>query len=107
MAENLSGRGTPATVMSFPDRSTPIGALIDSYLKGSSELGEGYTHESNLFQINGKLCRILVCVSLLVSFKGPLFVTIYLADDSAVHLLFAANRWEKAQAIRAKLERYP
>jgi len=63
LAEFIGTRGTPATALSFPDRSTPIGALISSYLKGESEL-----------------------------------------DDAAVHLLFAANRWEKAQLIRTKLD---
>ena len=28
------------------------------------------------------------------------------SDDAAIHLLFAANRWEKAQTIRSKLEKY-
>lgn len=41
------------------DRSTPTGKLIDSYLRGDTQL-----------------------------------------DDHAVHLLFSANRWEKAQSIR-------
>lgn len=42
----------------FPDRATPIGHLIDGYLKSSSEV-----------------------------------------DDRSIHLLFSANRWEKAKNL--------
>mmetsp|Transcript_13733 Transcript_13733/g.28897 ORF Transcript_13733/g.28897 Transcript_13733/m.28897 type:complete len:256 (-) Transcript_13733:162-929(-) len=42
----------------FPDRATPIGHLIDGYLKSSSEV-----------------------------------------DDRSIHLLFSANRWEKAKDL--------
>ena len=53
----------PACVlMRFPDRSTAIGQMLDSYLRQSTEL-----------------------------------------DDRAVHLLFAANRWEAAQPLTAHL----
>ncbi|KAL1991838.1 hypothetical protein VTN49DRAFT_5146 [Thermomyces lanuginosus] len=48
-----------AQYIRFPDRATPTGKLIDSYLRGETHL-----------------------------------------DDHAVHLLFSANRWEKAQSIR-------
>jgi hypothetical protein len=40
LGEYIGTRGTPATVLAFPDRTTPIGALISSYLKGESELGK-------------------------------------------------------------------
>ncbi|XP_043190523.1 thymidylate kinase-like isoform X1 [Amphibalanus amphitrite] len=34
LVESLSARGTPAQLMRFPERSTPIGGLIHSYLSG-------------------------------------------------------------------------
>jgi hypothetical protein len=40
LVEYVGTRGTPATALAFPDRTTPIGGLINSYLKGESELGK-------------------------------------------------------------------
>lgn len=62
LSEALAGNGA-ATVLKFPDRTTPIGKLLNSYLADSST----------------KL------------------------DDRAVHLLFAANRWEVAERIRREV----
>lgn len=51
--------------MKFPDRTTPIGKILNSYLSNpATEL-----------------------------------------DDRAVHLLFAANRWEVARKIESAVER--
>ncbi|KAI7698130.1 hypothetical protein KC353_g17148, partial [Hortaea werneckii] len=47
----------------FPDRTTPTGQIIASYLTGSVQL-----------------------------------------DDRAIHLLFSANRWEKAKQIESLIE---
>ena len=49
-------------MMRFPDRTTQIGSMLDSYLRNKSDL-----------------------------------------SDQAVHLLFSANRWEKAGEIRNEL----
>lgn len=62
LSEALASNGA-ATVLKFPDRTTPIGKLLNSYLADSST----------------KL------------------------DDRAVHLLFAANRWEVAEKIRREV----
>ena len=53
LVEHLKSQDTPVEFMRFPDRTTAIGKMINSYLTGAAEL-----------------------------------------DDHAVHLLFAANRWE-------------
>lgn len=63
--EHLRSRGVSVAEGSpwrFPDRTTPTGKMIDSYLQSDDVL-----------------------------------------DDRAVHLLFCANRWEKASALRAAL----
>ena len=52
-------------LLKFPDRTTPIGRLIDRHLRGEETV----------------------------------------ADPKALHLLFAANRWELATEIRTQLER--
>jgi len=48
----------------FPDRSSPIGKMIDSYLQSQTEM-----------------------------------------DDHVIHLLFSANRWEKAKWIEESLQK--
>lgn len=65
--EKLSAAGVPLArdvPWRFPDRTTPIGQMLDGYLKRSAEVG-----------------------------------------DEAAHLLFSANRWEKAATIREALAR--
>lgn len=54
LAMFLAQRGVAVEAWRFPDRSTPMGHMISSYLASETEL-----------------------------------------DDAAIHLLFAANRWEK------------
>lgn len=54
LVEAFRNAGQPARVISFPDRATEIGSVINDYLRGEIQL-----------------------------------------HDNAVHLLFAANRWEK------------
>ncbi|KAG0152134.1 hypothetical protein CROQUDRAFT_56095 [Cronartium quercuum f. sp. fusiforme G11] len=63
LADRLATAGRSVESIRFPDRSTVIGKMLDSYLTRTSEL-----------------------------------------DDHAVHLLFAANRWEKSGIIRSKLQ---
>jgi dTMP kinase len=60
--DRLQSSGVPAKLLKFPDRTTSIGKMIDSYLRSQSDL-----------------------------------------DDRAIHLLFAANRWELASTITTLL----
>ena len=55
--------GDEAVFMRFPDRSTPMGQMIDGYLKGEKQL-----------------------------------------NDKVIHLLFAANRWEKVQELEEAIQ---
>ncbi|OAV90425.1 thymidylate kinase [Puccinia triticina 1-1 BBBD Race 1] len=63
LAENLKQAGRAVESIRFPDRTTAIGQMINSYLCQTSEL-----------------------------------------DDHAIHLLFAANRWEKSADIHSTLQ---
>lgn len=63
LCDTLTTTTTGSTLQKFPDRTTTIGKMIDSYLKSESEL-----------------------------------------DDHAIHLLFSANRWERAEFIREELK---
>ncbi len=63
LLRQLQADGAAAEGVKFPDRTTPIGRMIDAYLHSRSDL-----------------------------------------DDRAIHLLFSANRWELASAMRAKIE---
>ena len=85
LVETLKSNGTLAAQLTFPDRSTPIGNVIDSYLKGKSELGKSDPRDREI--------RYSVTNDVVVS------------DDAAIHLLFSANRWEKADDLRARLQR--
>lgn len=58
LCEALYASGRNVRAIRFPDRSTPIGTMIDSYLQS----------------------------------KTPM-------DDHSIHLLFSANRWERASYI--------
>lgn len=61
----MSGpEGKSATVMKFPDRTTPVGKILNSYLSNTA---------ADL-------------------------------EDRAVHLLFAANRWEVARKIEMAVQ---
>ncbi|PBP20165.1 thymidylate kinase [Diplocarpon rosae] len=62
LCDRLYASGHNIKTIRFPDRTSPIGKMIDSYLQSSIEM-----------------------------------------DDHAIHLLFSANRWEKAQWIEATL----
>jgi dTMP kinase len=64
LASALHEREIPATVISFPDRDTPIGRVLHDYLRGGNDL-----------------------------------------PPQATHFLFAANRWEHAERIRALVAR--
>ncbi|GAA5910293.1 bifunctional thymidylate/uridylate kinase [Sporobolomyces salmoneus] len=64
LAERLKREGRKVKQIGFPDRTSPTGLLINSYLT----------------QKDTKL------------------------SDEAIHLLFSANRWEKAEEIRRGLE---
>uniref|UniRef100_A0A6U2GKX6 Thymidylate kinase n=1 Tax=Hemiselmis andersenii TaxID=464988 RepID=A0A6U2GKX6_HEMAN len=44
VVEHLKGRGVHCSKMAFPDRSTVIGGMIDSYLKGGQELDDAAIH---------------------------------------------------------------
>ncbi|CAH2106671.1 unnamed protein product [Euphydryas editha] len=63
LVECLKNKNINAEYKNFPDRTTDIGNVINSYLKSMNEL-----------------------------------------SDEAIHLLFSANRWEKAKNIKKKLE---
>ena len=62
LVDHLKSVGIDAVLWRFPDRTTAIGKMINSYLTSESDI-----------------------------------------DDGAVHLLFSANRWEKQDALLAKL----
>jgi len=55
LCDKLYAEGHNVKTIRFPDRTSPIGKMIDGYLQSSIEM-----------------------------------------DDHAIHLLFSANRWEKA-----------
>jgi dTMP kinase len=61
--EYLRRSGIPAEIWRFPDRSTPVGMMINDYLTSDTDL-----------------------------------------DDRCVHLLFSANRWEKNDLMKRKLD---
>nr|POE87589.1 isoform 2 of thymidylate kinase [Quercus suber] len=58
LVERLQQRGQKVEQLRFPDRTTPIGLMINNYLSGQSQ-----------------------------------------QEDHVIHLLFSANRWERAQTI--------
>ena len=62
LVEALKSSGVNAELWRYPDRTTSMGQMINSYLQSKTEM-----------------------------------------DDGAIHLLFAANRWEKRAAMEAKL----
>jgi len=64
LAKRLRLEGYSATIMSFPDYTTPVGRLLKAYLAGSKRL-----------------------------------------DYHAVHLLYAANKYERASNIKAGIQR--
>lgn len=62
LCDKLYAEGHNVKTIRFPDRTSPIGKMIDGYLQSSIEM-----------------------------------------DDHAIHLLFSANRWEKAKWIESTL----
>ncbi|EKD19471.1 thymidylate kinase [Drepanopeziza brunnea f. sp. 'multigermtubi' MB_m1] len=62
ICDRLYASGHNVKTIRFPDRTSPIGSMIDRYLQSALEM-----------------------------------------DDHAIHLLFSANRWEKAKWIRNTL----
>ncbi|KAG4424343.1 hypothetical protein IFR04_002584 [Cadophora malorum] len=62
LCDKLHAEGHNVKTIRFPDRTSPIGKMIDGYLQSSIEM-----------------------------------------DDHAIHLLFSANRWEKAKWIESTL----
>jgi dTMP kinase len=44
IVEELNSAGKPTTLMSFPDRTTAIGVLIDAYLKGDKDMHDRAVH---------------------------------------------------------------
>ncbi|MCJ1429155.1 Thymidylate kinase, partial [Sticta canariensis] len=62
LCQHLEQQGHSVKLLRFPDRSTPIGACINAYLRNETQ-----------------------------------------QEDHSIHLLFSANRWEAAAAIRADI----
>lgn len=62
LCDRLYSEGNNVKTLRFPDRTSPIGQMIDSYLQSKTEM-----------------------------------------DDHAIHLLFSANRWEKAKWIKEQI----
>ena len=58
------GQSSPCELIKFPDRTTHVGKIIDSYLRRGVEL-----------------------------------------SDQSVHLMFSANRWDKAKWIEDTLDK--
>jgi dTMP kinase len=44
LAKSLDSLGHPVLHLRFPDRTTPIGQMIDAYLKGGSEVEDHVIH---------------------------------------------------------------
>ncbi len=63
LVDTLKAAGVKAELWRYPDRTTSMGTMINSYLQSKTEM-----------------------------------------DDGAIHLLFAANRWEKKLAMEKALE---
>ncbi|KAH6664493.1 thymidylate kinase-domain-containing protein [Halenospora varia] len=62
LCDSLYEEGHNVKTIRFPDRTSPIGKMIDGYLQSKTEM-----------------------------------------DDHAIHLLFSANRWEKAAWIKEQI----
>ncbi|CAG8960233.1 hypothetical protein HYFRA_00012752 [Hymenoscyphus fraxineus] len=62
LCDTLYTQGHNVKALRFPDRTTPIGKMINSYLENTTEM-----------------------------------------DDHAIHLLFSANRWERASYIKQQI----
>lgn len=63
LCKHIKSQGHQAKYVKFPDRTTPTGMMINSYLTNQAQL-----------------------------------------EDHSVHLLFSANRWEAAAALRKDIE---
>ncbi|RDL38776.1 Thymidylate kinase [Venustampulla echinocandica] len=62
LCDSLYAQGHNVKMIRFPDRTTPVGKMIDGYLQSKAQL-----------------------------------------DDHSIHLLFSANRWEKAAWIKGQI----
>ncbi|XP_068228227.1 thymidylate kinase-like [Palaemon carinicauda] len=63
LVESLNASGKPATFMRFPDRTTKIGSIIDSYLACSSELEDHSIHllfSANRWELLPKITSTLL-----------------------------------------------
>ncbi|KAI0031444.1 thymidylate kinase [Vararia minispora EC-137] len=62
LVERLSSRNIPAKLFKFPDRATPIGKMIDAYLRSESELDDRAVHllfSANRWELAVSIERIL------------------------------------------------
>lgn len=71
--QGLQNLQIPSIVLKFPNRDTPIGKIIDSYLQNKEHVI--FTGENDM-PLQGKDI-----------------------DDRVIHLLFSANRWEMSNYI--------
>ena len=93
LVDALNAQGTPAELWRFPDRKgTATGAAIDAYLAvpaaqaAAVQAAAGSGGGEGAQQAGGAAAAASM-------------------SDQAIHLLFAANRWEKAGALVAALRR--
>lgn len=62
LVESLQSSGRPAEYLRFPDRSTPIGKLISSYLNSETQLDDHAIHllfSANRWELNQKIISLL------------------------------------------------
>jgi dTMP kinase len=62
LAENLQKKGHEVLHMRFPDRTTPIGKMIDAYLKGTSEVEDHAIHllfSANRWEAVPRICAAI------------------------------------------------
>lgn len=62
LVEALKQQGTPVEAMVFPDRTTPIGKIISSYLASATEMDDHALHllfSSNRWEAEQKIRRLL------------------------------------------------
>lgn len=77
IVESLNTRGIPAQVVSFPDRTTETGQLIDKYLKNTADLVDQVIHllfSANRWELRSEMENLLMNGTTLVvdrySFSG-------------------------------------
>ena len=94
LVSKLKSRGHTVESLRFPDRTTPIGRLIDGYLRSSSSSSASTATAYNTSNSHDKEEHGSATHTLPPS-HSP--------SDQAIHLLFSANRWEHAAAIESIL----